>query len=72
MTVALLRRLVLANALVATFGPFFSATVKEAVADVEITKEENTAKTGARTARPRAVKSRRPKQPDVSERATNL
>jgi hypothetical protein len=38
----MLRGLVLANALVATFGPSFSATVKEAVADVEITKEEKT------------------------------
>jgi hypothetical protein len=45
------------NAVVASFDAFFSATVKEAVADVEITKEEKIAKTGARTARPRTVKA---------------
>jgi hypothetical protein len=41
----------------ATFGAFFSATVKEAVADVETTKEEETTKTGARVARPGTVES---------------
>jgi hypothetical protein len=48
------RKSVLCYAVWATFGTFFSATVKEAVADVETTKEEKP-KTGAGAAQSKAA-----------------